>query len=65
MQRQKLAQKYRREFLALLDSEVSSKVFVIDIVPRIVFQDEDGNVISETDSSLVGKLIEVKFKSLH
>ena len=64
MQRQRLAQKYGRKFLTLLDSEVSSKVFVTDIVQKLVFQDEDGNVISETDSSLVGKLIEVKFNSL-
>ncbi len=61
MQRQRLAQKYGYEFLALLDSEVNSKVFVTDIRQKLVFQDEEGNVISETDGSLVGKIIEVRF----
>ena len=61
MQRQRLAQKYGREFIALLDSDRTFKVFVTDIVQKLVFQDEDGKVISETDSSLVGKIIEVRF----
>ena len=65
MQRRRLAQKYGREFLVLLDSDHNCKVFVTDVVQKLVFQDEDGNVISETDSSLVGKLIEVRFNSLH
>ena len=65
MQRRRLAQKYGREFLALLDSDHNFKVFVTDIVQKLVFQDEEGNVISETDSSLVGKIIEVRFNSLH
>jgi len=65
MQRQRLAQKYGREFLALLDSEVNCKVVVTDIVQKLVFQDDEGNVISETDSSLAGKIIEVRFSSLH
>ena len=65
MQRQRLAQKYGREFLALLDSDHNCKVTVIDIVQKLVFEDEEGNVVSETDSSLVGKIIEVRFNSLH
>lgn len=64
-QRQRLARKYGREFLVLLDSEVNSKVFVTDIVQKLVFQDEDGNIVSQTDSSLVGKIIEVRFNSVH
>ena len=40
------------------------KVFVTDIVQKLVFQDEEGNIISQTDSSLVGKLIEVRLNSL-
>lgn len=63
-QRQRIAQKYGREFLALLDSDRNSKVIVTDIVQKIVFQDEEGNVVSETDSSLVGKIIKVRFNSL-
>ena len=65
MQRQRLAQKYGREFLVLLDSDRNFKVFVTDIVQKLVFQDEEGNVISETESSLVGKIIEVRFNSLY
>jgi hypothetical protein len=38
---------------------------VIDIVQKLVFQDEEGNTISEPDASLVGKIIEVRFNSLH
>ena len=48
-QRQRIAQKCGYEFLALVDSEVNCKVVVIDIVQRLVFQDEEGKVISETD----------------
>ncbi len=65
MQRQRLAQKYGREFLVLLDSDRNFKVFVTDIVQKLVFQDEEGNVISQTESSLVGKIIEVRFNSLY
>lgn len=65
MQRQRLAQKYGREFLALLDSDRHFKVTVTDIVQKLVFQDEEGNVISETDASLVGKIINVRFNSVH
>lgn len=61
-QRQRLAQKYGQEFLALIDGDPNSKVTVTDIVQRLVFQDEEGNVISETDASLEGKVIQVRFK---
>ena len=37
---------------------------VTDIVQKLVFQDEEGNTVSETDGSLVGKIIKVRFKSL-
>lgn len=64
-QRKRIAQKCGYEFLSLVDSDRYCKVFVTDIVQKLVFQDEEGNIISETDSSLVGKLIEVRFNSLH
>lgn len=64
-QRQRIAQKCGYEFLALIDSDRNCKVVAIDIVQKLVFQDEEGNVISETKSSLVGKIIEVRFNSLH
>ena len=37
MQCQKLAQKYGREFLALIDSDRNFKVFVTDIRQKLVF----------------------------
>ena len=64
-QRQRIAQKCGYEFLALIDSDRHCEVFAIDIVQKLVFEDEEGNIISETNGSLVGKLIEVRFKSLH
>ncbi len=64
-QRKRIAQKCRYEFLLLVDSDCNCKVIVTDIVQKLVFQDEEGNTISETDGSLVGKLIEVRFNSLH
>ena len=64
-QRKRIAQKCGYEFLSLVDSEVNCKVVVIDIVQKLVFQNEEGSVISETDSSLVGKIIEVRFNSVH
>jgi len=63
-QRQRIAQKCGREFLALVDGNPDTKVFVTDIVQKLVFQDEEGNTISETEGSLVRKIIEVRFKSL-
>ena len=64
-QRQKIAQKCGYEFLSLVDSDRNCEVVVIDIVQKLVFQNEEGNVVSETDGSLVGKIIEVRFKSLY
>ncbi len=64
-QRQRMAQKCGREFLALVDGSPDTKVFVTDIVQKLVFQDEEGNTVSKTNGSLVGKIIEVRFKSLH
>jgi hypothetical protein len=65
MQRQRLAEKYGRKFLALLDSDFNSKVTVTNIVQKLIFQDEEENVISETNGLLVGKIIKVRFKALH
>ena len=64
-QRQRIAQKCGYEFLALIESDRNCRVFVTNIVQKLVFQDEEGNIISQTDGSLVGKFIEVRFKSLH
>lgn len=64
-QRQRIAYKYGHEFLALIDGSPNARVTVTDIVQRLVFQDEEGNTVSETDASLVGKVIQVRFKSLH
>ncbi len=63
-QRQRIAQKCGHEFLALIDSDRNCKVVVIDIVQKLVFQDKEGNTVSETDSSLVGKIIQVRFRLL-
>lgn len=63
-QRRRMADKYGYEFLSLIDGGSNTKVVVIDIVQKVVFQDEEGNTISETNGSLVGKIIEVRFKSL-
>ena len=64
-QRKRIAQKCGYEFLSLVDSDRNCKVVVIDIVQKLVFQDEERNVVSQTDGSLVGKIIEVRFNSLH
>ena len=64
-QRQRIAYKFGQEFLALIDGDPNTKVTITDIVQKLVFQDEQGNTISETDSSLVGKLIQVRCNSLH
>ena len=45
----------------LVDSDLNCQVVAIDIVQKLVVEDEEGNTISETDSSLVGKIIEVRF----
>lgn len=59
-QRQRIAQKCGHEFLVSVDHP-NTRVTVFDIVQKVLFQDEKGNVISEADLSLVGKLIEVRF----
>lgn len=64
-QRQRIVYKFGREFLALIDGDPGTKVTVTDVVQKLVFQDEEGNTISETDASLVGKVIQVRFKSLY
>ncbi len=63
-QRQRIAQKCGYKFLSLVDSDRNCEVFAVDIVQKLVFQNEEGNVISETDASLVGKIINVRFNSL-
>lgn len=61
-QRRRLMQKYGREFLALID-DPNTKVTITNIVEKVVLQDEEGNIISENDGSLVGKIIRVRFRS--
>ncbi len=63
-QRQRIAQKCGHEFLALVDSDRHCEVFTLDIVQKLIFEDEEGNTVSETDGSLVGKIIEVRFESI-
>ena len=63
-QRQRLANKYVQEILALIDGDANTRVTVTDIVQKLVFQDEEGNVVSETEGSLVGKIIKVRFNSM-
>ena len=53
-QLQRTAQKCGHEFLALVERDLNCKIVVTDIVQKIVFQEEAGNVISETDASLKG-----------
>lgn len=65
VQRQRIVDKYGDEFLDLIDGDPNIRATVTDIVQKLVFQDEEGNTISETDASLVGKLIQVRFKSIH
>lgn len=62
-QRQRLAQKYGREFLELID-DPNTRATITDIVQKVVFQDKEGNIIYETDGSLVGKIIKVRFRSI-
>ncbi len=45
-QRQKLEQKYGKELLALIDGDPKVEVEVTELVEKIVFKDESGNVIS-------------------
>ena len=40
------------------------KMFMTDIVQKLVFKDEKGNTVFETDGSLVGKVIQVRFRLL-
>lgn len=64
-QRQEIVQRYGNEFLALLDGDPNTKVTVTDIIQKLVFQDEEGNTISETNGLLVGKVIKMRFRSIH
>lgn len=58
--RQELAQKYGLGILALIDGDPRAKVFITSVVEKLVFQDEQGNVISKTDGVPVGQIVEVK-----
>jgi hypothetical protein len=64
-QRKRIAQKCGYEFLALIDRDRICEVFALDIVQKLVVEDDEGNIITETNAPLVGKVIQVRFKSLH
>ncbi|KJH69353.1 hypothetical protein [Aliterella atlantica] len=63
-QRQKIAYTFGQEFLALLDGDPHTRVIITDIVQKLAIEDEQGNTVCETNSSLVGKIIQVRFRSL-
>lgn len=41
-----------------------SNVFITNVIEKLVFQDEQGNVISKTDGVLLGKIVSVKLVDL-
>lgn len=59
--RQEFSQEYGPELLALLEGDPRARIFITPVVEKLVFQDNQGNVISKTDGIVVGKIIEVKF----
>lgn len=61
VKRQEIAQKFGCELLALIDGDPRVRYFTVDIVEKLVFQDEQGELIGETDSMLIGRIIEVRF----
>ncbi len=58
--RHEFVQQYGSELLALIDGDARAKVFVTPVVEKLVFQDEQGCVISETDGVPIGQIVEVK-----
>lgn len=58
--RQQIASEHSPEMLALLDGDPISKVFVTTVVEKLVFRDEQGNVISQSDGVPIGQIVEVK-----
>lgn len=59
--RREIAQKFGRELLALIDGDPRVRFFSMDIVAELEFQDEQGELISETDRILIGRIFEVRF----
>jgi len=45
----------------LIEDNPRAKLIVTPVVEKLVFQDEQGNVISKSDGIVIGKIVEVKF----
>lgn len=58
--RHEFAQQYGTELLALIDGDARAKVFVTPVVEKLMFQDEQGCVISKTGGVPIGQIVEVK-----
>lgn len=59
-QRQEIVQQYGPEFLALIEGDPRAKVFITNVVEKLVFQDDQGNVISKTDGVPIGQIVNVR-----
>ena len=62
--RQEFSHEYGPKLVALLEGDPRARVFITPVVEKLVFQDEQGNVISKTDGIAVGKIVEVRFVDL-
>ena len=58
--RQDFARQFGHELLALVEGDPRAKVFVTHVVEKLVFQDDQGNIISKTDGISIGQIVEVK-----
>ena len=58
--RQKFAEEFGHELLALIEGDPRAKVFVTNFVEKLVFRNEHGNVISKTNGIHVSQIVEVK-----
>ena len=64
-QRRRITYKYGQEFLALIDGDPNTRVIITDIVQKLVFRMKRAILCHQTDGSLVGKVIQVRFGLLH
>ena len=58
--RKKFAEEFGHELLALIEGDPRAKVFVTNVVEKLVLRDEHGNVISKTNGIRVSQIVEVK-----
>ena len=58
--RKKVAEEFGHELLALIEGDKRAKVFVTNVVEKLVLRDEHGNVISKTNGIRVRQIVEVK-----